>query len=193
MSVISARHRVENLSRKRLGITSRAKNGMEMTIIGYDGEREVTVKFEDGAIVSHRGYREFVEGDIAHPTNTVARRLRLNHINETNRANCGLMMKIIAYNSKTNVDVAFEDGIVKRGITYRSFRTGEVAHPTAPKNRPFPISVYGFTLQTKAYEYNTELNYICKCNRCGLRDVMTTDEMKKHICKGVAYEGRVLD
>lgn len=52
-----------------------------------------------------------------------------NRIGETNRANNGLMMKIIVYHSAADIDVQFEDGTIVSHKTYYHFLKGKIAHP----------------------------------------------------------------
>ena len=57
----------------RLGETRMMKCGMEATIIRYESNADVDVRFEDGTVVEHRRYIQFKRGEIAH------RSLSLNH------------------------------------------------------------------------------------------------------------------
>jgi hypothetical protein len=52
---------------KRKGERRKMNNGMWATIVAYRGCSNITVQFEDGAIVKHRLYSHFKKGHIAHP------------------------------------------------------------------------------------------------------------------------------
>ena len=57
----------------RLGKARMMNCGMEATIIRYESNADVDVRFEDGTVVEHRRYIQFKRGEIAH------RSLSLNH------------------------------------------------------------------------------------------------------------------
>ena len=48
---------------------------------------------------------------------------------EVRRANNGMLMKIIAYHSRSNIDIQFEDGIVVSGKSYKNFKKGIIPYP----------------------------------------------------------------
>ena len=61
---ISKQERIKS----RIGETSTALCGMKMTVIGYRTVNDIDVKFEDGTVVEHKGYREFKNGKIKNPS-----------------------------------------------------------------------------------------------------------------------------
>ena len=46
------------------------------------------------------------------------------HTGETTIANNGMKMTIIAYRKTSDIDIQFEDGTIKKHITYSSFKKG---------------------------------------------------------------------
>ncbi len=52
---------------ERIGETSIATCGMMMTIIGYKKSSDIDIMFEDGTIVKHKEYDDFLNGAIRHP------------------------------------------------------------------------------------------------------------------------------
>ena len=50
----------------RLGETRMMNCGMEATIIRYENNRDIDVRFEDGKVVGHKAYGTFKRGEIAH-------------------------------------------------------------------------------------------------------------------------------
>ncbi len=52
----------------RLGETSMMNCGMEATIIRYGKSIDIDVRFEDGAVVEHKGYSALKNGKISHPS-----------------------------------------------------------------------------------------------------------------------------
>ena len=57
----------ETLRDKRLGKMSTMKNGQIATIVVYRNNKDIDVGFEDGTLVRHKQYHNFVSGDIANP------------------------------------------------------------------------------------------------------------------------------
>ena len=50
----------------RLDETQMMKCGMKATIIRYENNRDIDVRFEDGKVVVHKAYDKFKKGEIAH-------------------------------------------------------------------------------------------------------------------------------
>ena len=55
-----------NIKASRLGETRMMNCGMEATIIRYENTRDIDVRFEDGAVVEHKAYGTFKNGEISH-------------------------------------------------------------------------------------------------------------------------------
>lgn len=110
----------------RVGETIQANCGMMMTIIEDFGYQKITVKFEDGTIVSGKDYGNFKLGKISNPT-------LMSHVGETNISNAGFNMEIISQNGSW-VDVRFEDGTVVNHKSYYSFKIGSIGYPLEKKH-----------------------------------------------------------
>ena len=52
----------------RLGETRMMNCGMEAAIVRYNGVHDIDVRFEDGAVVEHKGYSALKNGKISHPS-----------------------------------------------------------------------------------------------------------------------------
>lgn len=110
----------------RLGETRMMKCGMEATIIRYNRCDNINVRFEDGAVVKHRKYREFKKGEIANPNIKASAE---NRLGETKMMNCGMEATIIQYKNAMDIDVRFEDGSMVEHKAYSAFKKGEIANP----------------------------------------------------------------
>lgn len=110
----------------KTGETIIAKNGLKMTIIVYRTVRDIDIQFEDGYVREHISYYNFLTGRIKHPDYKGRLKSRLG---ESNVANNGMNMTIIAYRGTADLDIQFEDGIIVRNKSYTSFKAGEIAHP----------------------------------------------------------------
>lgn len=113
---------------EKIGLTSIATNKQKITIINYNNSHDLDIKFEDGLIIKHCSYDRFLKGTIRHPTSDI--RTKVNRIGETNIAKNGLKMTIISYKQVNNIDIQFEDGTIVEHKTYKSFKKGEISHPT---------------------------------------------------------------
>ena len=108
----------------RTGETNIANNGMKMTIIAYRSCHDIDIQFEDGTIVEHRECSDFRRGKIS---NKERKSCVLDpRIGETNIANNGLKMTIIAYRRASDIDIQFEDGTIAKHRTYTNFKKGSI-------------------------------------------------------------------
>lgn len=108
----------------RIGETNIANNGMKMTIIAYRKNKDIDIQFEDGTIVYNKSYDAFNKGLIKHPNiNTI------NRTGETNIANNGMKMTIIAYRGVKDCDIQFEDKTIAYHKRYDKFKEGTISYP----------------------------------------------------------------
>ena len=110
----------------RLGETRMMNCGMEATIIRYNTNKDIDVRFEDEIVVEHKGYSAFKRGEIANPNIKASAE---NRLGETRMMNCGMKAAIIRYGRCDNIDVRFEDGTVVVHKAYDSFKKGNIANP----------------------------------------------------------------
>ena len=164
----------------RLGETAKARNGQKMTIIAYRSATDIDVQFEDGEIATKKTYQMFILGEIRHPK--LYGDLVNTRVGETSTTTSGIKMFIIAYRRYSDIDVQFEDGTVRKGISYGSFKKGEVSHPCFPM---FGNGTYK-TFQTQ-YAYTApdgKVYFYCECQQCGFKANLTVNEIIKldHDC-----------
>ena len=108
----------------RLGETRMMNCGMEATIIRYGKAIDIDVRFEDGTVVKHKSYSKFQKGGIANPN------IKASRFDETRMMSCGIEATIIRYGGATDIDVRFEDGVIKEHVVYSKFKKGSIAHPS---------------------------------------------------------------
>ena len=156
----------------RLGETRMMKCGMEATIIRYNRCDNINVRFEDGAVVKHRKYREFKKGEIANPN------MKASRLGKTRMMNCGMETTIIRYNTAKDIDIRFEDGTVVEHRTYNSFKNGTIAHPLIRLGCDSK-NFHGFICK-QGFKDKDRVLYKCICKHCGLEDVLTPQEMIEH-------------
>ena len=159
-------------AKARLGETRMMKCGMEATIIRYNRCDNINVRFEDGAVVKHRKYREFKKGEIANPN------MKASRLGKTRMMNCGMEATIIRYNTAKDIDICFEDGTVVEHRTYNSFKNGTIAHPLIRLGCDSK-NFHGFICK-QGFKDKDRVLYKCICKHCGLEDVLTPQEMMEH-------------
>lgn len=145
--------------RDRTGEVRRSNNGRLMKVVAYRSSKDIDIQFEDGTLVCNKTYNNFRTGKINNPSIYFSRE------GEVNRANNGLLMKIIAYRNNQDIDIQFEDGTVVKNRLYGAFKKGEILHPMISKMVCKSVShknFYGFTNIRKSFEYNGMVYYLCK-------------------------------
>ena len=119
-------------------------------------------------------------------------------VGEKNNANNGLVMEIIEYRNKDDIDVKFEDGTVVCNKKYSDFIVGKIGHPTLKNYRgsnkggcKTGISGTLFNIDIKNIAYQQKLSsdndlitsfYHYECPKCGYSYVAPVDEIKGHKC-----------
>lgn len=161
---------------KYIGKTSVHKlTGLKMTIIAFRSCADLDIEFEDGTIVYNKSWQNFRLGKISYK--------KIDRSGERSLANNGLWMEVTEYTNTSNIIVKFEDNAEVK-CTYKSFKDGYVKHPTLrlTRNKCFSKSseLYGFSISKLAFTHNNESNYICKCKKCGYKDILTPTEMSIH-------------
>lgn len=96
-----------------------------MTIIDYIGYCNITVQFDDGAVVKNRNYCAFKRGEIKHPSHC-SKSHKEQRLGEIRTMNCGLVAKIVKYNNSESISVEFENGCIVNNITYYNWTKGSV-------------------------------------------------------------------
>lgn len=104
-------------------------NGMIAQIIKMSSSRNITVRFEDGAISYNKDYRSFVKGNISHPQNTSLAK-KMQRLNSRKQMKNGMMAEVFEYNSCDDIRVRFDNGEITRTTWYR-FNKGCVALPSS--------------------------------------------------------------
>ena len=118
-----ANQNIKTSAENCLGETRMMNCGMKATIVRYGNNKDMDVRFEDGAVAKNKAYGEFKKGGIAHPSTTAKARL-----GETRMMNCGMKAIIIRYNTSKDIDVRFEDGTIAKCKSYKSFKKGKIAN-----------------------------------------------------------------
>ena len=160
----------------RLGETNKATNGQMMTIVGYNSCIDMTVKFEDGTVVEHIRYTNFLEGTVSNPNYTYLEALADQKVNKTVTTTIGLLATLVEIRSNSDGLIQYETGYSMPLKNYSNFERGRISHP-------FPYQIGDVTMEKPAYVYGTTGNFYCKCNKCNQKNIWTVQEVREHICR----------
>ena len=122
-----------NKSNVRVGEERVMNCGMNARIIEYISVQDITVKFDDDTIVSHKRYRDFLNGSIQNPKlpKKPPTKPKKSYVGKTAIMKCGLKATIIRSDGSKDIDVEFETGEVVYGKRYGNFIRGNIS----PENR----------------------------------------------------------
>lgn len=121
--------------------------GLEMEIIAYRSSKDLDVRFENGMVRTHCAYHNFKNGKIA-PSSTFK---GMKSLGRKNRNQNGMMMEIVGYRNKSDIDVRFEDGAIAEHCTMRSFTKGCLSYPKASKIGEKMVNSNKQTMEIIAY------------------------------------------
>ena len=168
-----------NKKEERIGETKIARNGLAVTITKYRTNQDIDVEFEDGLKVTNKTYKEFQLGSIRHPDinfqkqkqkkNLLKKRIGEKKRNATNDE----MMTIVEYEDSNNITIEYEDGNIRKNIRYEYFKKGVIGYPKEYKT---------LKIGKLAYHVKDKWAFYVKCEKCGLSDIMTYEQMQKHSC-----------
>lgn len=127
------KNKYKNLLSNRVGERSTATNGLMMTIINYRRSDDIDIQFSDGIIIKHKAYREFKNGNIAHPDINIDKikntKYKNKYINQINTMSNGMTAKIIEYRNASDIDIEFEDSTIIKHTSISKFESGTIKHP----------------------------------------------------------------
>lgn len=102
--------------------------GQTMTILRYRSSTDIDVRFDDGTILQHVSYREFINGTLL-PDHTL-------NVKKADRVGMKVMsivtnqmMEITEYFSVDNITVRFETGDIYYKKSYSMFTRGKIGNP----------------------------------------------------------------
>ena len=151
-----------------------SENGHTATVTAYRSTYDIDVEFEDGTKRCHVPLWGFNSGSLSYEK----KHTKEWFIGQKKMANIGLEMEIVYYIGEGRVNILFEDGTLVTNKRYYNFQRGAIEHPH--------LNIHGrvgkFANFSCKYVSSVEGNvyYKCKCEKCGLEDILTPQEMIKH-------------
>lgn len=118
----------QSKKKNRVGVHNTMSNGMDAVVIAYRESHDIDIQFEDGEIRFGCAWKEFKNGNIAHPTQTSEAQAEA-RLGTRKRMNCGMEATVTAYRKYHDIDVQFEDGEEVRHVDWGCFKQGNVLHP----------------------------------------------------------------
>lgn len=164
-----------------IGQTWFLNSGDEVKVIGGKRSSSLIVEFKDGTIKNDVALRDLKKGTMLRKFD--ADSLRSKRLGEIGISTCGLRMEIIDYKTSTSIIVRFEDGYEKKS-SYSQFLNRGIRHNTLTTNHR-EGSLGSFITKKIAYRGTSldDVNYICECTKCDLKDILTPSEMLEHSCE----------
>jgi len=220
----------QDLSDIRINETSVSKNHGKMTIINYHSADNIDVRFDDGTIRYHVSYSSFKKGTVAKNKNVTKNEYHI-RLGESRAMNDNNIATIVEYRTAVDIDVCFDDGTIRKSVTYSSFTEGSIRKQKKVKNDKnlvgetvltkdgmiakiihyrnyrnitiqfedgrvvtnkqykifyekmyYPRSYGTLKIGKLAYHALDRWAFYVKCEKCGLSDIMTYEQMQNHVC-----------
>ena len=126
----------KNIKRKIKGkadrLHERRQNtmGLWMEIVEYRNADDIDIKFEDGTILTHRVYSNFVNGQVHHPKCDDALSQKSKWLGKVGIINkTGEKMTIVAYKNAKDITVDFDSTKTRKKTSIAQFTAGSVSNP----------------------------------------------------------------
>lgn len=175
---------VKKLQEKQRILGERRQNtlGLWMEIIEYRSSTDIDVRFDDGAVVEHKEYYNFITGYIGHPTITQKDmhvwKGKAKYEGMIKKASNGMRMRLVTFRTSHDVDIEFEDGTIVKNKFANCFIAGRIAHPYIGhgSNHQF----YGVRTLDKLAFRDGNVHYYCLFPD-GEKDICTPQEIMKRM------------
>lgn len=115
---------------ERIGVESTSRDGKRAQVVSYSTCENFIIRFCDGKEMKLKNWRYFIEGNFNYEKHFKAPRNREERIGEKKIMNNGLTAEVIEYRGSHDMDILFEDGEKRTGVSWRDFCIGNIAHPT---------------------------------------------------------------
>lgn len=179
-----------------VGETKTMNCGEEATIIHWYGDSKCRVRFTDTDLEKDVDYFNFSKGNVSNSTSLtsvekIAELMNKGYITMKN----GARLKVLDSTSLQSMNIEFEDGTVRKDVSYNNIKSHIVGHPTLDTHLGKGNMTYSdFSITNKAYIRNKEnltsdttdsrdvyeVYYTCRCKACGYSNILTPSEMVEH-------------
>lgn len=146
--VIYRNFKLGNILKDRIGEVNYNYEGEKMTIVSYDNRYRISVQFEDGTVCNNISYYNFKRGHVSknsqyYCSNNINSYYNF-RVGEESVNTDGLHMVIVAYRNARDIDVQFDDGVIREHCEYASFKRGSIRHPNFKTNELIRVGEIGY-------------------------------------------------
>lgn len=104
---------------ERIGVESTSRDGKRAQVVSYSTCENFIIRFCDGKEMKLKNWRYFIEGNFNYEKHFKAPRNREERIGEKKVMNNGLTAEVIEYRGSHDMDILFEDGGKRTGVSWR--------------------------------------------------------------------------
>ena len=122
--IIKEKHNATVKREPHVGDTGLMNGHRKATIISCIDPNDLSVVFENGSRRDHVTFNNFQSGHISPPLKN-----RTERVGERKMMNCGLTATIINYRKERDIDIQFENGIIRSHVQYHNFCSGQIRCP----------------------------------------------------------------
>lgn len=114
-----------------VGKTKMMKCGMKCTVIEDNGQKDITVQFEDGTIKENCSRVSFNNGSLTNPKlgRGYAYSKKNSILGQSKMMKCGMKCTVIEDNGADDISVQFEDGTIVQHRIRHSFKVRSIVNP----------------------------------------------------------------
>ena len=117
---------------ERIGVESISRDRKSAQVVSYTTCENFIVRFYDGKEIKLKNWKQFIEGNFNYEKYFKAPQNSEERIGTKKIMNNGLAAVVVAYRGSHDMDILFEDGEKRTGVSWRDFCMGNIAHPTVP-------------------------------------------------------------
>ena len=140
---------------ERIGVESTSRDGKRAQVVNYTTCENFIVRFYDGREIKLKNWKQFIEGNFNYEKYFKTLKNSEERIGKKKIMNNGLVAVVVAYRGSHDIDILFEDGEKRTGVSWRDFCAGNIAHPTILKES------IRFRAEKKSSSANTQ-----NCSEC---------------------------
>lgn len=115
---------------ERIGVESTSRDGKRAQVVNYTTCENFIVRFYDGKEIKLKNWKQFIEGNFNYEKYFKTLKNSEERIGKKKIMNNGLVAVVVAYRRSHDMDILFEDGEKRTGVSWRDFCAGNIAHPT---------------------------------------------------------------
>lgn len=174
---------------ERIGVESTSRDGKRAQVVSYSTCENFIIRFCDGKEMKLKNWRYFIEGNFNYEKHFKAPRNREERIGEKKVMNNGLTAEVIEYRGSHDMDILFEDGGKRTGVSWRDFCIGNIAHPTIHGGNVSQNElVLRFYLESLGFVRNNKRATIHLYEKKKMNNGMVAEIIKMSSCRNITVQ-----